>query len=97
MSTKSVYKCAHCGRRVRRGHHANVSVRERESGLERRYHGLFADCLRAAAEYMNRYPRKELLIFYYHEPSCSARQQFECTCFAREPADVELAQGDDVA
>lgn len=89
-------RCAYCGRRERRGHHANVSVNELATGLERRYHGAFVDRLQAAADFMNEYPRSALTICYYHEPGCSARQQFACACFAGEPG-TQLEEGDDVA
>ena len=94
--SKRVSRCAYCGRRVRRAHHANVSVRERESGLKRRYHGGFVDCLWAAAEYMNECPWSALTICYYHEPGCSARQQFACAYFAGEPG-TQLEEGDRAA
>jgi hypothetical protein len=96
MSKKSVYRCAHCARRIRRGRHANVAVKNRGSGLEVRFHGDLTDCLEAAAEYMNQYPRNSLTIHYFHEPPCSARQQFRCACFAWESG-TQLEEGDEAA
>jgi hypothetical protein len=52
-------RCACCGRRIRWGRQANVRIRERESGRERRYHGACIECLEAAALFMSRYLARE--------------------------------------
>jgi hypothetical protein len=80
--SKRVFRCAYCGRRVRRGRHSNISVRKRETGKERRYHGANVECLAAAAHFMSQHPRSDLDIHYFHAPPCRARGKVSCGCFA---------------
>jgi hypothetical protein len=84
--SRRLVRCACCGRRIRRGRQANVGIRERATGRERRYHGARIECLQAAALFMSQQSGNSLTIHYFHAAGCSAREKFACGCFAVDKA-----------
>ncbi len=69
MSKRSIYRCPHCERRVKRA--PFIALVDRASRREGRYHGNVAGCLQVATLETQRRGPREIVLSFHHTLMCS--------------------------